>query len=403
MAITYGNVPHFSYTDRYIHDKRQGFGWDNLGQRRVRFVTLHRMVGKLWGTDGWFRNPSVSSITDFGIGNAVTSGAANDGLILRWNDPEGIRSGWASGPVSAPYGDGKIIVDKYGINAVNRFGCSIEGDGTDEPFSDNAWKGLVRFIAYWADQANIPHTEFPFNHDTGASFVIFHEEFTYGTGKRCPFPWLKSRVSPLIADVAEYMKKYQESDTKPMPAAKFKVGDAVQLARNSKLMQAPDTNAKVMAELDTPAIAKVINTRAVGDTWWYDVSGLFGTGWMLESALSESAYIPPTIPDPEVIAYATPKPVAQLAALGKDDADTASALKLVNGVEFVWVNDTVRAVRETKRLQFAYTGAKETGPVIPKGLEFDVLWMFKADDGHYYYLTPYWTRVRADDTERIAD
>ena len=93
MSITFGQVPIFSYTDRYIYEKRQGFGWDNLGQRDVKWVTLHRMVGKLWGTDGWFRNPSVSSITDFGIGNYVTSGVANDGLILRWNDPLGIRSG----------------------------------------------------------------------------------------------------------------------------------------------------------------------------------------------------------------------------------------------------------------------------------------------------------------------
>lgn len=401
MAITYGNVPMFSYTDRYIASKQQGFGWDNLGQREVKWVTLHRMVGKLWGTDGWFRNPDVSSITDFGIGNYATSGAANDGLILRWNDPQGIRSGWASGPVSAPYGDGLASVNKYGINGVNRFGVSIEGDGTNEPFSENAWRGLVRFIAYWADQAKVPYTSFPLNPHTGFSFVIFHEEFTYGTGKQCPFSWMKGEVGRLIADVAAYMKKYQESVA--IQPQHFTIGQAVQTGKGALLMQAPATTAKVMKEFSAPEIGTVINGKQVGDVWWYDVKGLFGTGWMHEDALEASAFIPPVIPTPEPIAYATPKPVLQLAALGKDDGDTAAALKLVNGVEFVWVNDRVRAIRDTKRLQYAYATAKETGPVIRKGLEFDVLWMFKADDGRYYYLTPYWTRVAAEDTERIAD
>ena len=54
---------------------------------------LHSMVGTLWGTDGYFRNPEVQALTDFGIGQV----AGDDGLaeILQWNDSTS-RSGTAT-------------------------------------------------------------------------------------------------------------------------------------------------------------------------------------------------------------------------------------------------------------------------------------------------------------------
>ncbi len=399
MAITFGKVPMFSYTDRYIHEKAQGFGWDNLGQRDVKWVTLHRMVGKLWGTDGWFRNPEVSSITDFGIGNAVTSGSANDGLILRWNDPLGIRSGWASGPVSQPYGDGLASVNKYGINGVNRFGVSIEGDGTDEPFSENAWKGLVRFIAYWADYAKVPYTNFPLNPNTGFSFIIFHEEFTYGTGKRCPFPWMKGEIGRLITDVAAYMKKYQEA-TVPEPKAAFTKGQSVNLKAGYQLMQAPSTTAKVMNVFTGSTPAKVIDLRHEADGWWYDVQGLFGTGWVVEKSLEASVFLPPVIQQPTPVAYATPRPVAQLAMA---DPDTVGDIKLTNGVNFMPVFDDIECVKEAQQLQFAYAGAKTIGPNIKPGQKLMASFRFTADDGRDYYYTSNHARVLVENFKRIAD
>lgn len=32
-----------------------------------------------------------------------------------------------------------------------------------------------------------------------------------------------------------------------------------------------------------------------------------------------------------------------------------------------------------------------------------VLWLCKAGDGTYYYITPWWTRIVADDVERVED
>lgn len=219
MAITFGKVPIYGYVDRFIKEKRQGFGWDDLGQRNIKFVTLHRMVGTLSGTDTYFRLPHISSYTDFGLSTKLSDPHLTPGTIYLWNYPDGRRAPWASGPVSAPYGDGKAIVDKYGINAVNRDGISLEIGGHNEPIDEATWKEIVWFVAYWADQCKVPWTNFPINPATGISFVIWHNEFTAGTGKQCPFMWLRDNTPRLIADVKAFMKQYQEGIA-PAPAPK---------------------------------------------------------------------------------------------------------------------------------------------------------------------------------------
>jgi hypothetical protein len=217
MAITFGKVPMFGHTDRYIANKREGFGWDNLGVRRPKFITLHRMVGSLQGTDGWFRRPNVSSITDYGVGIRAVDGD-RAGHIYRWNDPTGYRSGWSSGPVSKPFGDGALIVQKYGINAVNRDGISLEISGTNEPIDEFSWGEIVHFCAWWIDWMKIPYTSLPKNPHTGINVLIWHREFTFGTGKRCPFPWMVDNSDRLYTDVAAFLKPYQEGTaTGPTP------------------------------------------------------------------------------------------------------------------------------------------------------------------------------------------
>jgi hypothetical protein len=222
MAITFGKVPIYGYVDRFIAAKRQGFGWDDLGPRNIKFITLHRMVGTLRGTDGYFRDPNIASYTDFGVAIAA-SDPAIPGHIYLWNYPNGRRAPWASGPVSAPYGDGKAIVDKYGINAVNRDGISLEIGGTNEVIDAFSWNEIVWFVAYWADQCKVPHTSFPLNPATGISFLVWHQEFTIGSGKKCPFQYLMDNTNRLITDVKAMLKKYQEGNvagpiTTPPPA-----------------------------------------------------------------------------------------------------------------------------------------------------------------------------------------
>ncbi len=208
MAITFGNVPHPGYLDRPI-DKPEGHGWDNLGQRQPKFVVLHRMVGSLWGTDGFFRQPDVNALTDYGVGVADTDGD-QAGVIIRWNDPRGVRAGWASGPVKGAYGDGLAIVNAYGLNAVNRDGVSIEISGfRNTPLDPVAFEEIAALMAYWWDQMDIPHTSAPINPATGISAVIWHQEFTLGTGKECPCAVVMNQTNALIARATAILKQYQ--------------------------------------------------------------------------------------------------------------------------------------------------------------------------------------------------
>lgn len=213
MAITFGKVPHPEYVPMLwiSTNKVEGMGWDNLGQRKPKFIALHRMWGTLAGTDSYFAPATSPHLTDYAIGVEAIDGRAKAGEIHQYNDPRGYRSGWASGRVSAPYGDGKAIVDKYGVIAVNRDGVSIELSGYDETVVDEfSWREYVQLCAYWCDQMRIPWDKLPINPATGISAFVWHQEFTIGTGKKCPFAWLLRHTTRLITDVKTLLKQYQE-------------------------------------------------------------------------------------------------------------------------------------------------------------------------------------------------
>jgi hypothetical protein len=217
MAIEFGNVPHPAYQDRPIK-KAEGRGQNNLGKRSVKGVVWHRILGSLWGTDGYFRNADVNALTDYGVGVAATDGAANDGVILRWNDPLGFQSGWASGTYNGAYGDGKAFAEKYGVNAINRDQASIEISGQyTTPLSEQARDAIAGITAYWADQYRIPWDVFPIAPQDGFSFVRWHQEFTLGTGKVCPGAVVISETPALIERTRAILKKHQTAGTSPQP------------------------------------------------------------------------------------------------------------------------------------------------------------------------------------------
>lgn len=214
MPLTFGRVPHPAFQNRQI-TKAENVGQNNLGKRTVRGVVLHRMLGTLWGTDTWFRNPAVRGLTDYGVGVASIDGADNDGAILRYNDPLGYQSGWASGIVDRPYGDGLAFVLRYGINAVNRDQASVEISGDYETaFSEKAKNAVAALIAYWADQYKISWEAFPIAPE-GFSFVRWHQEFTIGSGKICPGPVVMNATDDLIERARAIMKRYQMTEPKP--------------------------------------------------------------------------------------------------------------------------------------------------------------------------------------------
>lgn len=219
-TLVFGTVPHPDYQNRPI-TKREGVGMNNLGRRTVKGVSWHRILGSLWGTDGYFRDPDVAALTDYGVGVLAQDGAANDGVILRWNDPLGFQSGWASGTYSAThaYGDGAAFVNKYGVNAINRDRASIEISGfQNTPLSPKAKQAVAAITAYWADQYEIPYDVFPISPKDGFSFVAWHEEFGPDLGqKKCPFEVVKAATPELIEMTRAIMKQYQTAGAEPAP------------------------------------------------------------------------------------------------------------------------------------------------------------------------------------------
>ena len=209
MSITFGRVPHPAYHNRLI-TKIEGIGSDNLGRRSVKGVVWHRMLGSLWNTDAYFRDPAVGALTDYGIGVRAVDGSANDGMILRWNDPLGFQSGWANGQVIAPWGDGLKFIQKYGPDVHNRYQVSIEIAGQYETaLSEASRQSIAALTAYYADQYGIPWDAFPYAPQDGFSFVRWHQEFTGPQEKVCPGQVVIEETAALIDRTRNIMREFQ--------------------------------------------------------------------------------------------------------------------------------------------------------------------------------------------------
>ncbi len=103
-------------------------------------------------------------------------------------------------------------------------------------------------------------------------------------------------------------------------------------------------------------------------------------------------------PEPSGPVYVEPVHIKEL-----DFAVLPPKLVTYDGSDFIYVNDSLKAIRETPRLAQA-GGTDLRGAPVKADEQFVGEWLFRADDGKYYYITPTWhTRIRADDVERIGD
>ena len=224
MSLVFGRCPHPPFVDRYIPDS-QTDAWDDLGPRVPYGTCQHTMVGSLWGTDLWFRNDpktgrTAQGLTDYGVGGATDG--EYDGVIFRWNDPRGRRSGWANGGSDGLEGDGIAFVRQLGVNAINRNLVSIErsdgGNYNTQPLSEKQFESLAALHAYWADQARIPWTSYPFNPNVSTSGLIMYLEHREFAVKGCPYAPVMNEVTRLQNRIREIMKQYQGDATEtPVP------------------------------------------------------------------------------------------------------------------------------------------------------------------------------------------
>ena len=217
QELAFGNVPTPDFEARPIvlkgEDrsiiKPEGQGQDDLGPRQVKGVVLHRMQGDLRGTDAYLRDPQTSSLSDYGVGTAGTDDPADDGVILRWNDPEGRQSGWANGPYEEPSDDGRAFVSQFGVDALNRDLASIEISGIQltDPISEKAIEAVAGLCAYWADHVGVPWDTYPLNPATNLPFVYWHSDFT-GT-RPCPGQAVIDATPEIVARTKEILRGYQ--------------------------------------------------------------------------------------------------------------------------------------------------------------------------------------------------
>jgi hypothetical protein len=216
LNMTPGLIPEAGYADRLIPDANNS-AWDNLGQRVIRGVTLHRMLGGLEGTDTYFRN-GAAGLTDMGA-------KASSDLVYRWNDETGKghqgvsanRAPWASGPYRATaYGDGLKFTNKYGVNAVNRDRRSLEIDG----FYADAWskasmQEYAQTTAHDAHNYGITWEQFPYSPKDDCSFICWHNEFCGTDYKECPGSVVMNQTDEFIGIVKGIMKAAQQGTVTP--------------------------------------------------------------------------------------------------------------------------------------------------------------------------------------------
>jgi len=229
----FGRVPHPLYQNRIVTSSR---AWDDLGPRTIRAAVWHRMHGTLWGTDSYFRGAAVTkALTDYGVGVAATDGAQQAGALLRWNDPNGRRAPWASGPVNNPTGDAVPFLDRYGVNGINRDAVSIEISGNGDTALDaKARATVVALTAYYADQYGVPWDAFPAVPGEDRSFVMWHGEIYDGKRNSCPGAVVMAATDGMIDEIKVILKRYQAASApvdpadpvyaKPQPPAK---GDSI--------------------------------------------------------------------------------------------------------------------------------------------------------------------------------
>ena len=211
----FGKVPHPPYQRRIVTNST---AWNDLGKRTIRAVVWHRMYGTLWGTDGYFRaDGSYKALTDYGVGVAATDGNDQAGVILMWNDPDGRRAPWASGPAQSPVGDAVPFINRYGVNGVNRDAVSIEISGSGGTALDaKARAAVVALTAYYADQYRVPWDSFPAVPGEGRSFVMWHGEIYDGKRNSCPGAVVMGLTDAMIEETKAILKRYQTMGDAPV-------------------------------------------------------------------------------------------------------------------------------------------------------------------------------------------
>ena len=328
------------WIDYVVAESKKFAGNIDAALHFIAAVVWHSAYGTLVGTTGWYQ--AGNALTDTMVGNSL-DGPSLDGQIRRFNDAYGYRYAWSSGPVSNPIDDAAKFLEIFGPNkeVVNMYTTAMERScGSTVATNPVTDKERASRVWWTAYHAN-RYGKYLYE-KTGKHL------FTCDT-----FPLIPSQNN------RSFIIYHGEINA-------------------DKRTSCPD--AFVRADIDR----EIADIRALMAKWQKGADT-----------------IPPQVPPEQIPTYAPVKVIDQLQAY--KDKDAAPSYVTVGSDRFIFVNDRVRARKATPRYQTANVDGLKIGPDIEKGLEFAVLWMFWDEKGVPWMLTPYWTRVLADDTERIAD
>ena len=340
VAYTYDNGVRPAAVDIKVTEGNKFAGYINPADHFIAGFVIHSAYGSLEGSTQWFQGGNA--LTDLMVGNSF-DGAALDGQVRRFNDAYGPRYAWSSGPVSNPIDDAAKFLEIFGPNpeVVNMYTTAMERScGSNVATNEVTEK----------------------EHKARCAWIAYHANLY---GKR-----VKARTG----------KDGFTCDTFPLIPGEN---------NRSFLIYHGEINADKRQTCPDPLVRKTID-RIVADV------RVILSGWQ-----KGTTTIPPQVPPEQMPEYAPAKPIEALQAY--KDKDAAPAYVKVGSDLFTFVNDRVRATKQTPRYQTANVDGEKIGPDIEKGLEFAVLWLFWDEKGIPWYVSPYWTRVLAADTERIAD
>lgn len=224
--LRFGRVQPPPIVDKTIPNKQPVpgngvLGYDLLGTRKGRIVgtCVHRMDGGLLGTFNSFSDDNFGALADYGVGGQfeIDHGRPElDGVIWKFNDPEGERTPWANGfnPDNGEHAsdnaDGIAFRRTFAgeetpwnrrLVSIETSGCLGSGfcGGVETPVTDKQVESIARLIAYWHDRIGVPWNVFPNHPGFAIRTQLVHECFTT---KRCPGDKLKARL-PEIRDRAQ--------------------------------------------------------------------------------------------------------------------------------------------------------------------------------------------------------
>ncbi len=330
---------------RLATNKRNGVGMNLLGPRYVEGLGFHRALSGEGSADSvadWLLRSDVQGLTDL----SIDARTAKFIRMVRLAGKSTDISGWANGPYNEGWAsaDGKAYKQRYDTEAERRRG------GFD--------------VGASVINMDIESAEINLNYDSPISEAC-KAVLTQWTAARAQERGIPSTDFPIRPDTGRT----------------FIFGHREWCGTQVKICPGPVVWAFINGEL----IERVRDVLALAERGKNPLAGAAtSVGAAVEPDEPETTYAPAHIPT--FIRSESELPVAQY-----------------NGRVYLMVTDQYRTVKVTPRYQYADITSARVGPDIPVGEDFNVAFITEDNDGRWWGLTPYGTRVPLDHLERVSD